>query len=180
MPIRMLSVDTPEVTARSPERAAAIDQEFAQLAEWIGHGRAPVSKPLAEFLLPKLSTGQAGSLQFGQGQQASAFAKQNTATRLARPNGSVRNLFIRAVDQPFDENGRRSCFGSPGGSSTATMWLGRLGLRGGSATAPTCAPVPCTALRITSASRRSIGCGCGPTMLARRSAASTSSPQPAW
>jgi hypothetical protein len=52
LPVRLLSVDTPEVTARTDQRAQAIDQEFVQLAEWIGQGRAPISRPLAEFLLP--------------------------------------------------------------------------------------------------------------------------------
>jgi hypothetical protein len=42
MPVRMLSVDTPEVTARTEERASAIDQEFLQLAEWIREGLAPI------------------------------------------------------------------------------------------------------------------------------------------
>jgi hypothetical protein len=58
LPVRLLSVDTPEVTARTDQRAQAIDQELAQLAEWIGQGRAPIFRPLAEFLLPKLATGQ--------------------------------------------------------------------------------------------------------------------------
>ena len=44
MPIRMLSVDTPEVTARTPEGAAAVDEKFAQLAEWIDQGKAPAAK----------------------------------------------------------------------------------------------------------------------------------------
>jgi endonuclease YncB( thermonuclease family) len=113
MPIRMLSVDTPEVTARTPERAQAIDQEFLQLAEWIEQGRAPISRPLADDWLPKLSTGGAGRLQFDQGTQASAFAKQNIQTRLTRPDGSTRNLFIRAADQPFDDNGRLLAYVAP-------------------------------------------------------------------
>jgi pimeloyl-ACP methyl ester carboxylesterase len=62
MPVRMLSVDTPEVTARTDDRAARIDQEFQQLAEWIRDGKAPVEAPLAGFLLPKLDTGRAGRL----------------------------------------------------------------------------------------------------------------------
>lgn len=88
MPIRMLSVDTPEVTARTEERATEIDQQLAQLAEWIKQDRAPISRPLADFLLSKLLTGHAGSLHFQQGQQASAFAKRNAETRLTRPNGA--------------------------------------------------------------------------------------------
>ncbi len=43
MPIRMLSIDTPEVTARSPNGAANVDDKFAQLAEWLKNGVAPVS-----------------------------------------------------------------------------------------------------------------------------------------
>ncbi|HKQ00418.1 MAG TPA: hypothetical protein VJ735_08810 [Actinomycetes bacterium] len=30
LPVRLLSVDTPEVTARTDQRAQAIDQEFVQ------------------------------------------------------------------------------------------------------------------------------------------------------
>jgi hypothetical protein len=70
MPVRMLSVDTPEVTARSDQRAQAIDQEFAQLADWISQGRAPISETLAEFLAPKLANGRAGRLQLQQGREA--------------------------------------------------------------------------------------------------------------
>src|SRR3712207_4532961 len=91
MPIRMLSVDTPEVTARTEKRASAIDQEFVQLAVWIREGLAPIEAPLAEFLLPKLETGRAGSRHFEQGQAASAFGKQNIETRLTRPDGKRRN-----------------------------------------------------------------------------------------
>jgi hypothetical protein len=69
LPVRLLSIDTPEVTARTDQRAQAIDQEFAQLAEWIGQGRAPISQPLAESLVPKLATGRAGSLQLAQGRR---------------------------------------------------------------------------------------------------------------
>jgi hypothetical protein len=57
LPVRLLSVDTPEVTARTDQRAQAIDQEFVQLAEWIGQGRAPISRPLAEFWCPSWPPG---------------------------------------------------------------------------------------------------------------------------
>ncbi|EFC83012.1 hypothetical protein [Parafrankia sp. EUN1f] len=113
MPIRMLSVDTPEVTARSTERAQAIDQEFLQLAGWIKDGRAPISPGLAAFLLPKLETGTAGTLQYAQGKEASAFAKQNIEKRLTKPNGSRRNLFIRAAQPPFDTNSRLLAYVAP-------------------------------------------------------------------
>ena len=137
MPIRMLSVDTPEVTAQTADRAAAVDREFVQLAEWIDQGRAPISPGLAAHLLPKLATGKAGTLQFEQGQAASAFAKQNIDTRLTRPDGSRRNLFIRVTDTLFDTHGRllayvapttargsaRPCPGPSGRRSTSTSSL---------------------------------------------------------
>ncbi|MFG2059429.1 thermonuclease family protein [Micromonospora sp. NPDC048930] len=113
MPVRMLSVDTPEVTARSPQRASEIDQEFAQLAEWIRQGKAPIDPGLAEFLLPKLETGRAGSLHFEQGQAASAFGKQNITTRLERPDGKPRAIFIRTADSPFDNNHRLLAYVAP-------------------------------------------------------------------
>ncbi|QGN49768.1 nuclease [Micromonospora sp. WMMC415] len=113
MPVRMLSVDTPEVTARSAQRASEIDQEFAQLADWIRQGKAPIAPGLAEFLLPKLATGQAGSLHFTQGQAASAFGKQNITTRLARPSGTPRAIFIRTADSPFDTNHRLLAYVAP-------------------------------------------------------------------
>jgi hypothetical protein len=109
----MLSVDTPEVTARTDRRAQAIDQEFAQLAEWIEQDRAPISRPLAQFLAPKLTTGRAGRLQLQQGRDASSFAKQRFQERLTRPDGSQRKLFVRIADSPFDDNGRLLAYVAP-------------------------------------------------------------------
>ncbi len=113
MPIRMLSVDTPEVTARSAARAAAIDAEFAQLAEWIATGVAPISAELGAVLGPKLATGKAGTLQFRLGTEASVFAKANAEQRLTRPDGSRRNLFLRTADAPFDSNHRMLAYVAP-------------------------------------------------------------------
>lgn len=113
MPVRMLSVDTPEVTAETAQGAARIDGQFSQLAEWIEQGRAPIESGLAEFLLPKLRTGNAGRLQFEQGQAASAFSKQNIAARLARPGGKPRAMFIRIADSPFDNNSRLLAYLAP-------------------------------------------------------------------
>jgi endonuclease YncB( thermonuclease family) len=113
MPIRMLSVDTPEVTAVSQARASAIDEEFVQLAEWIRQRKAPITAALAKFLLPKLETGSAGSLQLRQGLAASEFAKQNIDTRLTRPNGRRRSLFIRTAEAPLDNNNRLLAYVAP-------------------------------------------------------------------
>ncbi|MFF3290882.1 thermonuclease family protein [Streptomyces sp. NPDC003023] len=125
MPIRMLSVDTPEVTAGTAERAAIIDQKFVELARWIREGVAPITPGLAEFLIGKLDSGRAGTLQFQQGTAASDFAKRNIETRLARPNGTPRNLFIRITDTAFDDNHRLLAYIAPSYSrqELATMDL---------------------------------------------------------
>ena len=113
MPVRMLSVDTPEVTARSAGRAATIDEEFLELAGWIREGRAPVTEAFGAYILPKLETGAAGTLQFEQGQAASAFYKAKSDERLTRDGGRKRNLFVRAADAPFDRYGRLLAYVAP-------------------------------------------------------------------
>ncbi len=126
MPIRMLSVDTPEVTARTDQRATEIDAEFAQLAEWMLDGTAPISRPLAEALAPKLATGKAGSLQLRLGREASAFAQVNTDARLTRPDGTRRNLFLRTADAPFDTAHRMLAYVAPSFSAAELESLSRL------------------------------------------------------
>ncbi|GAA1036571.1 hypothetical protein GCM10009557_47650 [Virgisporangium ochraceum] len=113
MPVRMLSVDTPEVTADTAARTAKVDERFTRLVEWIEQGKAPINPGLAEFMVPKLKTGKAGSLQFEQGQAASAFSKHDIATKLARPSGKPRSMFIRIADAPFDSNHRLLAYVAP-------------------------------------------------------------------
>jgi endonuclease YncB( thermonuclease family) len=126
MPIRMLSVDTPEVTARNETRAAQIDQNFLQLAQWIREHKAPVSAHFAEHILPRLETGQAGTLQYTQGKSASAFFKEQIEKRLTKPNGTKRNLFVRHGDSPFDNYHRLLAYVAPDYSSTELAELSRL------------------------------------------------------
>ncbi|WP_237152185.1 thermonuclease family protein [Oryzibacter oryziterrae] len=113
MPIRMLSVDTPEVTARSEERARTIDANFLQLAGWIEEGKAPVSARFAEYILPKLKTGCAGTLQYTSGKSASAWFKASVEARLTRPDGSKRSVFVRVSEAPFDNYGRLLAYVAP-------------------------------------------------------------------
>jgi endonuclease YncB( thermonuclease family) len=125
MPVRMLSIDTPEVTARSGAGAARVDQQFAELAQWIRDGKAPVSPAMAEYILPKLAGGKAGTLQFQQGTAAAAFATANVEQRLKRPNGTQRNLFVRTADSPFDTHGRLLAYLAPDYSATERAALPR-------------------------------------------------------
>lgn len=114
MPIRMLSIDTPEVTARSTERAAEIDNNFVELAEWIRSGVAPVEEAFGEYLVPKLESGNAGTLHFNQGKHASEFHKDIVEKRLSRPSSErKRNLFIRGAESSFDGYGRLLAYVAP-------------------------------------------------------------------
>ena len=57
--IRMLGIDTPEKSYYG--KPSKYDDDLAQLAEWMQAGKAPVWDKLAEYLYPKLATGQAGT-----------------------------------------------------------------------------------------------------------------------
>jgi hypothetical protein len=109
----MLSVDTPETTPGAPKGAAKIDDKFLELAQWIKDGTAQVSTAFAHYILPRLETGKAGSLQFNQGEAASDFAKAQYAIRLTRDDGSERQLFIRTGDEKFDSYGRLLAYVAP-------------------------------------------------------------------
>ena len=114
MPIRMLSIDTPEVTAKSLEKASEIDHDFTNLLEWIRNGIAPVSKEFGEYIAPKLESGNAGTLQFTQGKSASAFHKEVVERRLTRAGSNKkRSLFIRSSESPFDKYGRLLAYVAP-------------------------------------------------------------------
>ncbi|EMF00719.1 nuclease [Streptomyces mobaraensis NBRC 13819 = DSM 40847] len=120
MPVRMLSVDTPEVTAKSAAGAANVDEKFKELAGWIEQGKAPISKELAEFLLPKIRTGHAGTLQFEQGTKAAQFNTDNINKRLTEgvpegkpPHAKPRRIFIRTADSPFDDHHRLLAYVAP-------------------------------------------------------------------
>lgn len=111
--IRMLSIDAPEVHYPGNSRPSRQDANLAQLAQWIGEGRAPIDSELAAYIQPRLATGKAGTLQEHQGQQASAVFQEMLEQMLAKPNGSRRSLFIRTADQPFDEYGRLLAYIAP-------------------------------------------------------------------
>jgi len=123
MPVRMLSIDTPEITAISAGGALNVDRKFAELAQWITDRKAPITPALAERVLPKLDKG--GTRQFEQGTKAAEFAKQNTAERLTRPNGRKRTLFVRTADAPFDTHHRLLAYLAPNYSAAERKTLTR-------------------------------------------------------
>lgn len=111
--IRMLSIDTPEVHYPGNTSPDKHDARFQQLAEWIKSGKAPVNEGLAKHLMPKLATGKAGSLQKQQGVAATQELQQLIEKKLARPNGSKRELFLSVSNQPFDQYGRLLAYAAP-------------------------------------------------------------------
>ncbi len=125
MPVRMLSVDTPEVTARSETGAANIDAKFAELVGWLEDGTAPVSARWRDHILPRLKDRQAGTLQFTQGKAASAWYKARKDERLTKPDGRKRKLFIRTADMPFDNYGRLLAYVAPSYSSAELREMSR-------------------------------------------------------
>ncbi|MEN4478748.1 thermonuclease family protein [Mycolicibacterium cosmeticum] len=127
MPVRMLSIDTPETTAGSADGARRVDDKFAQLAAWIKERPAdvPVTARFADYLLPKIASGNAGTLQFTQGTAAADFAKANAAERLTRPNGTQRTLFVRTAEAPFDANGRLLAYLAPNFSKAEVASMSR-------------------------------------------------------
>ena len=126
MPIRMLSIDTPEVTAKSEAGAEKVDLKFKQLAEWIGKGQAPISDEFATYIMPKLKDTDAGTLQFTQGKMASAHHKDIVTERLTKPNGSKRNLFVRSPEKPFDNFGRLLAYVAPSYSAKEREGMTRM------------------------------------------------------
>lgn len=126
MPIRMLSIDTPETTARSDNGAARIDAQFKELAGWIRTGVAPVSDRFGDYILPKLQDIDAGTLQFQQGKLAAAHYQSLIDARLTKPSGSKRKLFVRSPQPPFDSYGRLLAYVSPSYSTREISSLSRV------------------------------------------------------
>ena len=125
MSIRMLSIDTPEVHYPGTQKPSKHDERLAQLAEWIKAGQAPISAGLAKHLRARLATGRAGTLQEQQGESATTHFKKLLDEKLTRPNGKKRSLFLRAADQPFDENGRLLAYLAPNYSPAELASLSR-------------------------------------------------------
>lgn len=113
-PIRMLSIDTPEVHYPGYQKPSLHDAKLAQLADWIKAGNAPINSELAEYLHPRLATGSAGTLQENQGISATETFKKLLDEKLITPNKRTkRRVFLRATDQPFDHYGRLLAYMAP-------------------------------------------------------------------
>lgn len=111
MSIRMLSIDTPE--KQYGKKSSAYNEAFTELFDWIKEGKMPINEDLSLYLLNKLDTKKAGSLQEQQALQATEYFSELLVTKLTRPNGTVRSLFLRTSDAPFDQYGRLLAYIAP-------------------------------------------------------------------
>jgi len=112
MSIRMLSIDTPEVHYPGNTKPSKQDTTLLQLAEWIRQGKAPINDDLAGFLMPKLESGRAGTLQMEQGEKASK-AFQELVERKLHEGGKNRTVYLHSAEKPFDQYGRLLAYMAP-------------------------------------------------------------------
>ena len=113
VPIRMLSIDTPEVHYPGNQKPSKHDSKLKQLADWIDQEKAPIRGGLAEYIYPKLASGKAGTLQENQGKEATIEFKKLLDQELTRPSGSKRKIFLYAAEEHFDSYGRLLAYMSP-------------------------------------------------------------------
>jgi endonuclease YncB( thermonuclease family) len=125
VPIRMLSIDAPEVHYPDNKLPSSQDKNLAQLAEWIVQGIAPIDKDLGKHLYPKLATGAAGTLHEEQGKKAKVHFEELLDRKLALPNGKKRNVFLRAADEKFDQYGRLLAYMAPNYSAKELNTMSR-------------------------------------------------------
>lgn len=112
MSIRMLSIDTPEVHYPGNTKPSKQDTTLLQLAVWIRQGKAPINDDLAGFLIPKLESGRAGTLQMEQGEKASK-AFQELVERKLHEGGKNRTVYLHSAEKPFDQYGRLLAYMAP-------------------------------------------------------------------
>lgn len=111
--VRMLSIDTPEVHYPGTTNPAKLDAKLKQLADWLQAGSTPAGADLSAYLYPKLASGAAGTLQKQQGTDAATAFQKLLTDKLAKPNGTQRDIYLRAGDQAFDQYGRLLAYMSP-------------------------------------------------------------------
>jgi endonuclease YncB( thermonuclease family) len=116
--IRMLSIDTPEIHYPGNTNPANHDSRLQELAGWIQQGKSPINDDLAAYLVPKINSGSAGTLQKTQGEVAKQHFSQLLADKLTKPNGNRRSVYLRAANEHFDQYGRLLAYMAPSYTSS--------------------------------------------------------------
>ena len=116
MPVRMLSVDTPETDVTKRRQGLSKNDMrtlMDPLADWIERGQSPVQDVLAQHLLPRLRRAKVAETHWTQGKSASVAHEAIVHERLTKPNGKKRSMFVRVADERFDHYGRLLAYLAP-------------------------------------------------------------------
>jgi endonuclease YncB( thermonuclease family) len=114
MPIRMLSIDTPEVHYPGTQKPSAHDAGLMQLGLDLKAGKYPkLPSALAKSLAARLDA-TAGTRQLWQGARSTAEYQRMLTERMKTPSGTgTRRLFARSSDETFEGHGRLLAYVSP-------------------------------------------------------------------
>lgn len=107
MPIRMLSIDTPEVHYPGTTRPSEHDIALCELGKKLLAGKYPKLPPqLATHLGTRLDA-HAGTRQLNQGERSTREYQRMLAERMKTPSGrGTRKLFVRSSAEIFEAHGR--------------------------------------------------------------------------
>jgi endonuclease YncB( thermonuclease family) len=107
MPIRMLSMDTPEVHYPGTMKPSEHDAALAELGKRLLAGKYPtIPRELAKHLGDRLDD-RAGTRQLEQGERSMQEYQRMLAERMKTPSGrGMRRLFVRSSAEVFEAHGR--------------------------------------------------------------------------
>jgi endonuclease YncB( thermonuclease family) len=114
MPIRMLSIDTPEVHYPGTTKPSAHDAALCELGKAIAWGKHPkLPRLLAKHLADRLDD-HAGTRQLEQGERSMAEYQRMLTERMPTPSGrGTRRLFVRSSQEIFEGHGRMLAYVAP-------------------------------------------------------------------
>jgi endonuclease YncB( thermonuclease family) len=114
MPIRMLSIDTPEVHYPGTQKPSAHDATLAELGKGLLWGKYPkLPRLLAKHLGERLDA-TAGTRQLEQGERSRIEYERILAERMKTKSGrGTRKLFLRSSAEMFDAHGRMLGYVAP-------------------------------------------------------------------
>jgi endonuclease YncB( thermonuclease family) len=126
MPIRMLSIDTPEVHYPGTQKPSVHDVALAELGKGMLWGKYPkLPRLLAKYLGERLDA-KAGTRQLEQGERSRVEYERMLGERMKTKSGrGTRKLFLRSSAETFDDHGRMLGYVAPSydGDELAKMSL---------------------------------------------------------
>ncbi len=114
MPIRILSIDTPEVHYPGTSKPSAHDAALFELGKAIAWGKHPkLPRLLGKHLADRLDA-RAGTRQLRQGERSTLEYQRMLDERMKTPSGrGTRKLFLRSPEEVFEGHGRMLAYAAP-------------------------------------------------------------------